>query len=86
MLTKQAVHCLQDYDYVEEEFSSSEDDDCPRETFQQKREYFQKIGECLPLWDFTHQNTFLACPGVLVSLSGIQQIPAEAAGDVCAGV
>ncbi|XP_050837535.1 myosin XVB [Serinus canaria] len=34
-----------DYDYVEEEFSSSEDDDCPRETFQQKREYFQKMGE-----------------------------------------
>ncbi|XP_041265307.1 myosin XVB [Onychostruthus taczanowskii] len=34
-----------DYDYVEEEFSSSEDDDCPRETFQQKKEYFQKMGE-----------------------------------------
>ncbi|KAL9833424.1 myosin XVB [Geothlypis trichas] len=33
------------YDYMEEEFSSSEDDDCPRETFQQKREYFQKMGE-----------------------------------------
>ncbi|KAM4889972.1 myosin XVB [Sylvia borin] len=34
-----------DYDYAEEEFSSSEDDDYPRETFQQKREYFQKMGE-----------------------------------------
>ncbi|XP_068889012.1 myosin XVB [Aphelocoma coerulescens] len=34
-----------DYDYMEEEFSSSEDDDYPRETFQQKREYFQKMGE-----------------------------------------
>ncbi|XP_058673510.1 myosin XVB [Ammospiza caudacuta] len=34
-----------DYDYVEEEFSSSEDDDRPRETFQQKREYFQKMVE-----------------------------------------
>ncbi|XP_072793205.1 myosin XVB [Taeniopygia guttata] len=34
-----------DYDYVEEEFSSSDDDDCPRETFQQKKEYFQKLGE-----------------------------------------
>ncbi|XP_063265365.1 myosin XVB isoform X2 [Prinia subflava] len=34
-----------DYDYTEEELSSSEDDDCPRETFQQKREYFQKMGE-----------------------------------------
>lgn len=26
---------------------------------------------------------FLACPGVLVSLSGIQRIPAGAAADVC---
>ncbi|KAL2297686.1 hypothetical protein Nmel_016240 [Mimus melanotis] len=34
-----------DYGYVEEEFSSNEDDDYPRETFQQKREYFQKMGE-----------------------------------------
>ncbi|XP_038013497.1 myosin XVB [Motacilla alba alba] len=34
-----------DYDYMEEEFSSGEDDDCPRETFQQKKEYFQKLGE-----------------------------------------
>ncbi|XP_042635785.1 myosin XVB [Catharus ustulatus] len=34
-----------DYNYVEEEFSSNEDDDYPRETFQQKREYFQKMGE-----------------------------------------
>ncbi|XP_017598698.1 PREDICTED: myosin XVB isoform X1 [Corvus brachyrhynchos] len=34
-----------DYDYMEEEFSSSGDDDYPRETFQQKREYFQKMGE-----------------------------------------
>ncbi|XP_066056858.1 myosin XVB [Chamaea fasciata] len=34
-----------DYNYTEEEFSSSEDDDYPRETFQQKREYFQKMGE-----------------------------------------
>ncbi|TRZ19692.1 hypothetical protein HGM15179_007425 [Zosterops borbonicus] len=29
----------------EPEFSSSEDDEYPRETFQQKREYFQKMGE-----------------------------------------
>lgn len=48
---KQAVHCLQDYVYVEEEFSSNEDDDNPRETFQQKRDYFQKMGEHLPLWE-----------------------------------
>ncbi|KAF4797358.1 unconventional myosin-XV-like protein [Turdus rufiventris] len=34
-----------DYVYVEEEFSSNEDDDNPRETFQQKRDYFQKMGE-----------------------------------------
>ncbi|XP_058278918.1 myosin XVB [Hirundo rustica] len=34
-----------DYNYIEEEFSSNEDDDFPRETFQQKREYFQKMGE-----------------------------------------
>ncbi|XP_068065589.1 myosin XVB isoform X1 [Anomalospiza imberbis] len=34
-----------DYDYMEKEFSSSDDDDCPRETFQQKKEYFQKMGE-----------------------------------------
>ncbi|XP_014744616.1 PREDICTED: unconventional myosin-XVB-like, partial [Sturnus vulgaris] len=34
-----------DHVYVEEEFSSNEDDDYPRETFQQKREYFQKMGE-----------------------------------------
>ncbi|XP_074967592.1 myosin XVB [Phalacrocorax aristotelis] len=33
------------YDYTEDQFSSSEDDDYPRETFQQKREYFQKMGE-----------------------------------------
>lgn len=52
MLTKQVVHCLQDYDYVEEEFSSSDDDDCPRETFQQKKEYFQKLGEHLLLQEF----------------------------------
>lgn len=65
---KQAVHCLQDYDYVEEEFSSNEDDDYPRETFQQKREYFQKMGEHLPLWEcHSCSAPFLACPGVLVS-------------------
>ncbi|XP_040979342.1 myosin XVB [Aquila chrysaetos chrysaetos] len=33
------------HDYMEDQFSNSEDDDYPRETFQQKREYFQKIGE-----------------------------------------
>ncbi|XP_065504168.1 myosin XVB [Caloenas nicobarica] len=35
------------YDYTEDEYeySNSEDDDYPRETFQQKREYFQKMGE-----------------------------------------
>ncbi|XP_008947752.1 PREDICTED: unconventional myosin-XV [Merops nubicus] len=33
------------YDYTEDQFSNSEDDDYPRETFQQKREYFQKMGE-----------------------------------------
>ncbi|XP_069728703.1 myosin XVB [Phaenicophaeus curvirostris] len=33
------------YDYTKDQFSDSEDDDCPRETFQQKREYFQKMGE-----------------------------------------
>ncbi|XP_052664871.1 myosin XVB [Harpia harpyja] len=33
------------HDYTEDQFSNSEDDDYPRETFQQKREYFQKIGE-----------------------------------------
>ncbi|XP_071620656.1 myosin XVB isoform X1 [Heliangelus exortis] len=32
------------YDYTEDEFSNSEDD-YPRETFQQKRQYFQKMGE-----------------------------------------
>ncbi|XP_065549738.1 myosin XVB isoform X2 [Lathamus discolor] len=32
-------------DYMEDQFSSSEDDDYPRETFQQKRDYFQKMGE-----------------------------------------
>ncbi|KAM9371432.1 myosin XVB [Phaethornis superciliosus] len=32
------------YDYTEDDFSNSEDD-CPRETFQQKRQYFQKMGE-----------------------------------------
>lgn len=36
--------------------------------------------------NFTHHNTFLACPGVHVSLSGIQLIPAGAAGVVCTGV
>ncbi|KAM6245291.1 myosin XVB [Porphyrio hochstetteri] len=34
-----------DYDYTEDQFSNSEDDDYPRETFQQKRQYFQKMGE-----------------------------------------
>ncbi|XP_057279914.1 myosin XVB [Pezoporus wallicus] len=33
------------YDYTEDQFSRSEDDDYPRETFQQKRDYFQKMGE-----------------------------------------
>ncbi|XP_068770245.1 myosin XVB [Struthio camelus] len=33
------------YDYKEDQFPSSEDDDYPRETFQQKREYFQKMGQ-----------------------------------------
>ncbi|XP_051653751.1 unconventional myosin-XVB-like [Manacus candei] len=33
------------YDYTGDEFSSSGDDDSPRETFQQKRQYFQKMGE-----------------------------------------
>ncbi|XP_026717083.1 myosin XVB [Athene cunicularia] len=33
------------YDYTEDQFSDSDDDDYPRETFQQKREYFQKMGE-----------------------------------------
>ncbi|XP_074900633.1 myosin XVB isoform X1 [Buteo buteo] len=33
------------HDYTEDQFSNSEDDDYPPETFQQKREYFQKIGE-----------------------------------------
>ncbi|XP_074777967.1 myosin XVB [Athene noctua] len=33
------------YDYKEDQFSDSDDDDYPRETFQQKREYFQKMGE-----------------------------------------
>ncbi|XP_037267973.1 myosin XVB isoform X2 [Falco rusticolus] len=33
------------YDYTVDQFSSSEDDDSPRETFQQKRAYFQKMGE-----------------------------------------
>nr|XP_047920128.1 myosin XVB [Anser cygnoides]XP_047920129.1 myosin XVB [Anser cygnoides] len=32
-------------DYTEDQFSDSEDDDNPRETFQQKRAYFQKMGE-----------------------------------------
>ncbi|XP_032858325.2 myosin XVB [Tyto alba] len=32
-------------DYTEDQFSNSDDDDYPRETFQQKREYFQKMGE-----------------------------------------
>ncbi|XP_030361648.1 myosin XVB isoform X2 [Strigops habroptila] len=33
------------YDYMEDQFSSSKDDDYPRETFQQKKDYFQKMGE-----------------------------------------
>ncbi|XP_074745220.1 myosin XVB [Strix uralensis] len=35
------------YDYTEDQFSDSDDDDddYPRETFQQKREYFQKMGK-----------------------------------------
>ncbi|XP_049668944.1 myosin XVB [Accipiter gentilis] len=33
------------HDYMEDQFSNSDDDDYPPETFQQKREYFQKIGE-----------------------------------------
>ncbi|XP_010135524.1 PREDICTED: unconventional myosin-XV, partial [Buceros rhinoceros silvestris] len=33
------------YDYTKEQFPNSEHDDCPRESFQQKREYFQKMGE-----------------------------------------
>ncbi|KAM6050180.1 myosin XVB [Theristicus caerulescens] len=33
------------YDYTEDQFSDSEDDDYAPETFQQKREYFQKMGE-----------------------------------------
>ncbi|PKU38222.1 unconventional myosin-xv-like [Limosa lapponica baueri] len=33
------------YDYTEDQFSDSEDDDCSRETFQQKRAYFQKMGQ-----------------------------------------
>lgn len=37
---------------MEDQFSNSDDDDYPPETFQQKREYFQKIGEHLPLWEF----------------------------------
>lgn len=40
------VNCLQVYD------SSSEDDDYPPETFQQKRAFFQRMGECRPLWEF----------------------------------
>ncbi|XP_009989819.1 PREDICTED: unconventional myosin-XV-like [Tauraco erythrolophus] len=32
------------YDYTEDQFSDSEDGDYPRETFQQKREYFQRMG------------------------------------------
>ncbi|XP_050175127.1 LOW QUALITY PROTEIN: myosin XVB [Myiozetetes cayanensis] len=32
-------------DYEQDEFSSSGDEDSPRETFQQKRQYFQKMGE-----------------------------------------
>ncbi|XP_009878223.1 PREDICTED: unconventional myosin-XVB-like [Charadrius vociferus] len=37
------------YDYTEDQFSDSEDDDYPRETFQQKREYFQKMAPAPPL-------------------------------------
>ncbi|KAM4674844.1 myosin XVB [Amazona ochrocephala] len=33
------------YGHMEEQFPSSEDDDYPRESFQQKRDYFQKMGE-----------------------------------------
>ncbi|KAJ7427469.1 myosin XVB isoform X3 [Willisornis vidua] len=33
------------YDYAEDKSSGSEADDSPPETFQQKREYFQKMGE-----------------------------------------
>ncbi|XP_061222898.1 myosin XVB isoform X2 [Neopsephotus bourkii] len=32
-------------DYMADQLSSSEEDDYPRETFQQKRDYFQKMGE-----------------------------------------
>ncbi|XP_029815936.1 myosin XVB [Manacus vitellinus] len=37
------------YDYTGDEFSSSGDDDSPRETFQQKRQYFQKMAPASPV-------------------------------------
>ncbi|XP_010080812.1 PREDICTED: unconventional myosin-XV [Pterocles gutturalis] len=43
LINQQAM--LMVYDYAEDQFSSSEDDYYPLETFQQKREYFQKMGE-----------------------------------------
>ncbi|XP_025946334.1 myosin XVB [Apteryx rowi] len=33
------------FDYTKDQFSDSEDDGYPRETFEQKREYFQKMGQ-----------------------------------------
>ncbi|OPJ88596.1 hypothetical protein AV530_003107 [Patagioenas fasciata monilis] len=44
-INQQAMLMFYDYTEDEYEYSNSEDDDYPRETFQQKREYFQKMGE-----------------------------------------